>query len=1084
MIMIDPLFATLAGGLLASALSGVVGNRADSLVITSYKKFIEMVKKGKNPDNHALQKAIKRSYLQALLKICGECLEKLKANKKENSSAIEWLEEKTKNLNKQFENVETLEYYDVPNEQLSEIELLVTPQGALAGDRIKNARLKLVRSALEDSGIPDCFRKKVREGLFEEVCNFFASELKDNPRVQVIFESQLLAKILAESEGIKITLEQIVASLQEISKIQYKLEKKIFTIEEYSRLSYIQPLLQYVTFIGRDDELRKLHRFLESDKKIMVMSGDGGVGKTKVSLEFAKQVKEKGEWNIYYINPDIIVVEELPPEEKILLILDDASDTVKRDHLVASVSTCFPHEEKDLKLLLINRPIYNEAIRSFITQRNIPSTFLTIEKGDIIGFLKEYGDWIDDKNAKKIEENCLNSFDFAIFFAEYFREKGEIGKAYDVIKWKVERYIKDIAAMSSINIVETRETIQLMSLLTPIYWDDIEHIRKLPILKNKDSFEKVLRVASNSATGIVFSEDDDKYVIKPDPLADFLRLEYLNNDKFEKTWRRLLPYTPLRISHNIVVLLSQDIKDAEKAFKILSQTWDELNSKCGKTPEYFLAIVFFTGDLSNTGIFDWNKINLRQWVKCYDDISERYPEERVRDSLAMGLVNSSFYYVKDAPNSEKMGKFIDELRELYEKHPDKEIKEKLAMSLINAINHHGNARDFNGMEKYIDELRGLNKTHPENEVKEELAMGLVNATNNYGKALDFEKMEKYIDELRGLNKTPPENEVREKLAEGFVNATKHYGKVLDSKKMENYLEELRELHKKYPETEESELLSKGLFNAILHYAVGVPNSKLMEKYTDELRELYEKHQGKEVREHLAQCFVNVIIHYEIMVLGSKMMEEYLNELRELYEKYEEKEVGENFAKGLVNAMAHYGKVEDTEKMEKCIDELRELHKKYPETELRKRLAEGLFNMTVSSKAVDTEKMEKYFDELSELYKKYPEKEVREQLSKGLFNVIKYAIKQPYENFILLYKLRFDLPDNKYKEVEIKLIEETRDEIQSKYNKNNKSITDFVKNLHLALNNETELVILIDRVAEKLPIKIQKSLYEALNELGL
>jgi len=34
--MIDPLFASLAGGLLASALSGVVGNRADSLVTTSY----------------------------------------------------------------------------------------------------------------------------------------------------------------------------------------------------------------------------------------------------------------------------------------------------------------------------------------------------------------------------------------------------------------------------------------------------------------------------------------------------------------------------------------------------------------------------------------------------------------------------------------------------------------------------------------------------------------------------------------------------------------------------------------------------------------------------------------------------------------------------------------------------------------------------------------------------------------------------------------------------------------------------------------------------------------------------------------
>lgn len=1041
-MIIDPLFASLAGGLLASALSGVVGNRADSLVTTSYKKFVGLLKTGKNLENHDLQKAIRRSYLRALLKICKDCREKLKVYKKENSSAIEWLGRKTKNLTKEFENVEIQEYYDIPVGQLSEIELLVTPEGTLAGDRIKVVKLELVRSALEDSAIPDCFREKVKERLFEEVCDYFASELKDNPRVQVIFNSELLAKISAESEGIKLTLGQIVASLQEISKTKYKLDKPIFTIEEYSRLSYIQPLLQYETFIGRSEELRNLHRFLESNKKIMVLSGDGGVGKTKLSLEFAKQVTEKGEWDTYYINPDIINVGELPPEEKILLILDDASDTSKRDSLIASVSDYFPNGEKELKLILINRPIYDEAIKSFITQRNIPSIFLTVEKGDIIGFLKEYCDWVDATSAKKIEENCLNSFDFAIFFAEYYREKGEIGKAYDVVKWKAERYIKDIATMVSLSIEETRETIQLMSLLTPIYWDDIEHIRKLPILKNKDSFEKVLRMASNSDMGILFSEGDNKYVIKPDPLADFMRLELVNSDKFEKIWRSLIPYMPLRISQNVAVIPRYNITDGQKACEILSQMWDELNSKCGKNPEFFFAIIFFTGDLPRTGIFDWNKINLKQWIRCYNDISERYPEEQVIDNLAKSLVNLSSYYGDIAPNSEKMGKSIDELRKLYEKNPEKEVKDKLAVSLVNATNHYGKALNFVKMGKFIEELRELNKTPPENEIKKSLAMGLVNATLYFGGVPDFEKMEKYIDELRGLNKIPPENEVKEELAEGFVNATNHYGKALNFVNMEKYLDELRELHKKYSEKEVNELFSKGLFNAILYYAVGVPNSKMMEKYIDELRGLYEKFQEKEVREHLAQCFVNVLIHYEIMVPNSKMMEEYLDELRGLYEKYGEIEVGEEFAKGLVNAMPHYGKKVDTNKMEKIIDELMELHKKYPE------------------------------------------KEVREQLSMGIFNAIKHAIKQPYKNFILLYKLRYDLPDIENRKVEITFIEETRDEIKSKYDIDNKSITEFVQNLHLVLNNEIELVILIDRVAENLPNKIQKSLYEALNELGM
>ena len=78
--MVEPF--TLLGLVTASAFSGIVGNKANSFVNTSYNKFIEIVSKGDNPDNQDLQKAIQRSYLQALLKICDESLEKLKVNKK------------------------------------------------------------------------------------------------------------------------------------------------------------------------------------------------------------------------------------------------------------------------------------------------------------------------------------------------------------------------------------------------------------------------------------------------------------------------------------------------------------------------------------------------------------------------------------------------------------------------------------------------------------------------------------------------------------------------------------------------------------------------------------------------------------------------------------------------------------------------------------------------------------------------------------------------------------------------------------------------------------------------------------------
>src|SRR5659263_780172 len=361
-----------------------------------------------------------------------------------------------------------------------------------------------------------------------------------------------------------------------------------------------------------------------------------------------------------------------------------------------------------------------------------------------------------------------------MFFAEYFREKGEIGKAYYVIKWKAESYIKDIAIMSSLTIVETRETIQLMSLLTPIDLDDIEHIRKLLILKNKDSFENILRIASISDTGILFIDSDDKYVIKPDPLADFLRLELVNNQKFDKIWRRLLPYIPLRISQNIFVLPRYGVTNIEKSAKTLSQMWDELNCKCGKTPEYFSAIIFFTGDLYLTRLVGLNEINLNQWVKCYKEISKYYPDDKTMiENFAKGLVNASNHYGR-TDNLKGVEECLKEIRGLYEKNSDnKTMIENLARGLVNATYHYVRVDNWKGMEECLKEIRGLYEKNSDNKIViENFAASLVNASNHYGRTDNWKGMDEYLKELKGLyEKIPDGKAVIENLAASLVNAT-------------------------------------------------------------------------------------------------------------------------------------------------------------------------------------------------------------------------------------------------------------------------------------------------------------------------
>ena len=76
------------------------------------------------------------------------------------------------------------------------------------------------------------------------------------------------------------------------------------------------------------NELKELHDFLNSDKEIKLITGDGGVGKTRLAIEFANKTEEEknDNWNVYFIHPYKDFNSGLIPDEKnTLLILDETS---------------------------------------------------------------------------------------------------------------------------------------------------------------------------------------------------------------------------------------------------------------------------------------------------------------------------------------------------------------------------------------------------------------------------------------------------------------------------------------------------------------------------------------------------------------------------------------------------------------------------------------------------------------------------------------------------------------------------------------------------------------------------------------
>lgn len=119
-----------------------------------------------------MQKALRRSFLEAIQTIAWECHKELVAksnvpyflgkriiNPPQNrldiqrlDHNIQWLDQKIKQLARKLKEVERS--HEMPLESLAAIESLLTPKGQLAEERIQVVREKLVAEALKDDPRP------------------------------------------------------------------------------------------------------------------------------------------------------------------------------------------------------------------------------------------------------------------------------------------------------------------------------------------------------------------------------------------------------------------------------------------------------------------------------------------------------------------------------------------------------------------------------------------------------------------------------------------------------------------------------------------------------------------------------------------------------------------------------------------------------------------------------------------------------------------------------------------------------------------------------------------------------------------
>jgi len=159
---------------------------------------------------------------------------------------------------------------------------------------------------------------------------------------------------------------------------QYEIDKGMIDVRLPAFISYeefFRPFLDNTRLfnhayplVGREDILEQLDNFLESDKKVDLLYGRGGIGKSKILLEFSREFEKKhSEWKLRLTREGIVLSEDSIrslPAQKCVVIVDDAH---RREDLSILLNLAQQYPER-VKIILSCRPQGLDYIRATLNR--------------------------------------------------------------------------------------------------------------------------------------------------------------------------------------------------------------------------------------------------------------------------------------------------------------------------------------------------------------------------------------------------------------------------------------------------------------------------------------------------------------------------------------------------------------------------------------------------------------------------------------------------------------------------------------------------------------------------------------------
>lgn len=156
--------------------------------------------------------------------------------------------------------------------------------------------------------------------------------------------------------------------LKDIDESQIHL-KSFLTFDEFSfRCLESTKLLNHTyQFVGRNDILLQLDNFIESDKEIAFLPGRGGIGKSRILIEFGNNFESKhSEWELRFISENPLTKDSIRelPKRNCVIIIDDAHRREDLTILLETVRQANILIKSSVKIILVFRPYGLNYIKS------------------------------------------------------------------------------------------------------------------------------------------------------------------------------------------------------------------------------------------------------------------------------------------------------------------------------------------------------------------------------------------------------------------------------------------------------------------------------------------------------------------------------------------------------------------------------------------------------------------------------------------------------------------------------------------------------------------------------------------------